>query len=170
MGLFDWLTGTKKPEDDVPVRSADEVRAALLAVNRPTAPFTVRDSDDEQADLVAEWRIVDATWYEIFAKAGLTKVAQVLMRLDPAEHEVRATDKEWTVQWRAGTPELSLEAEGFRGQQKSMEFGKAYAFTEHGEYGEVYNYHFDTDELKDPLQDAVTAAGWTWRGVAFGKL
>lgn len=170
MGLFDWLTGTKKPDRDVPVRSVDELRTALLACNRETAPYVVRASTGEQADLVAEWRIVDASWYEIFAKAGLRKTAKVLMRFDTTANEVRAADEEYTVQWRAGTPELSVAAEGFRGQQKSMEFGKAWAFTEHGTYGEVYNYHFNTDELKNPLQDATTSSGWKWRGIAFGDL
>jgi len=170
MGLFDWLTGTKRPQAGVAPKSAAEVRAALLAVNRPTAPFTVRDGAPEQVDLVAEWRIVDAKWYEIFAKAGLTKVFKVLMRLDPAKHEVRAVDQEWSVEWRAGVPNLTLAAEAFRGQKAEIEFGTAYAFTEKGEFGQVYNYKFSTRELKPPLQDAVTAAGWTWRGVAFAKL
>lgn len=170
MGLFDWLTGTKKPEDDVPVRSVDEVRDSLLALNRETHPFVIRVDGAGEADLVAEWRIVDAAWYEVFAKAGLSKVAQVLMRFDPDETEVRSKDKWWTVEWRAGVPELSVDTEGGSGQQMSVEFGKAYASTEQGEYGEVYNYTFDTGELKDPLQQAVTAAGWTWRGVAFGDL
>ena len=46
----------------------------------------------------------------------------------------------------------------------------AYAFTEDGGYGQVYRYKFATAEIKTPLQQAVTDSGWTWRGVAFGKL
>jgi len=90
MGMFDWLTGTKRPAAGVAPKSATEVRSALLAVSRPTAPFVVRDGAPERVDLVAEWRIVDASWYEIFAKAGLKKVFKILMRLDPQKHEVRA--------------------------------------------------------------------------------
>ncbi|MGE0423272.1 MAG: hypothetical protein AB7O88_13465 [Reyranellaceae bacterium] len=170
MGLFDWLTGTRKPPAGVAAKTPAEVHAALLAVNRPTAPFVVRDGAPEKVDLVAEWRIVDAAWYEIFAKAGLTKVFKVLMRLDPQKREVRAVDQEWTVEWRAGIPALSLSAEAFRGQKVSIEFGTAYAFTEQGGFGQVYQYKFATAEIKKPLQDAVAASGWTWRGVAFGKL
>lgn len=92
------------------------------------------------------------------------------MRLDPQKHEVRAVDREWSVEWRAGIPNLMLAAEGFRGQKAEISFGTAYAFTETGGYGEVYRYKFSTTEIKSPLQDAVTAAGWTWRGVAFGRL
>jgi hypothetical protein len=170
MGMFDWLTGTKRPAAGIAAKPPMEVRAALLAVNRSTAPFVVRDGAAEQVDLVAEWRIVDAVWYEIFAKAGLTKVFKVLMRLDPQKREVRAVDQEWSVEWRAGIPSLSLAAEAFRGQKTELSFGTAYAFTETGGYGEVYRYKFSTSEIKTPLQDAVTASGWIWRGVAFGRL
>ena len=170
MGLFDWLTGTKRPPQGVAAKSKADVRAALLAINRPTAPFIIRDGAPENVDLVAEWKIVDATWYEIFAKAGLKKVFKILMRLDDQAKDVRAVDQEWSVEWRAGTPSLSLSAEGFRGQKTEISFGTAYAFKETGGYGQVYEYAFNTKELKAPLQEAVNKAGWTWRGVAFGKL
>ena len=170
MWLLDMFTGTKRPAAGVVPKSPDEVRSALLAVNRPTAPFVVREGGPEQVDLVAEWRIVDASWYEIFAKAGIKKVFKVLMRLDRATNEVRAVDQEWSVEWRAGVPSLNLAAEAFRGQKTEVSVGLAYAFTETGAYGEVYRYRFATGEIKSPLQKAVTDAGWTWRGVAFGKL
>ena len=170
MKLFDWLTGTKRPAVGVPAKTPAKVRADLLAVNRPTAPFIVRDGAPDNVDLVAEWRIVDATWYEIFAKAGLEKVFKVLMKLDEQAREVRAVDQEWSVEWRAGVPVLSLAATAFRGQTREFSFGMAFAFTEHGSFGEVYRYRFSTAEIKTPLQDAVTKAGWTWRGVSFGKL
>lgn len=171
MGLLDRLKGTKKPAEGVAPKSETEVRAALLAINRETAPFVVREpTADEKADLVAEWKIVDAKWYETFAKAGLEKVFKVLMRLDAENHEVRAVDQEWSVAWNAGVPQLTLSAEKFRGQKTSVEFGQAFAFTENREYGEVYKYKFATGEIKGPLSDAVTGAGWTWRAVAFGKL
>ena len=171
MGLLDKLRGTKKPAEGVAPKSLDEVRGALLGINRESAPFVIRAPEtDEKADLVAEWKIVDAQWYEIFAKAGLQKVFKVLMRLDPDKNEVRAVDQEWSVEWRAGTPQLTLAAEKFRGQKTSVEFGQAFAFTENLDYGQVYKYKFATGELKGPLSEAVTSSGWTWRAVAFGKL
>ncbi|MDB5671916.1 MAG: hypothetical protein JWO25_2875, partial [Alphaproteobacteria bacterium] len=36
--------------------------------------------------------------------------------------------------------------------------------------GKVYDYRFDTSEMKDLLIEAVHASGWGWRSVAFGKL
>jgi hypothetical protein len=170
MKLFDWLTGTKRPAAGVPAKTSAEVRTDLLAVNRPAAPFIVRDGAPENVDLVAEWRIVDATWYEIFAKAGLKKVFKVLIKLDEQASEVRAVDQEWSVEWRAGVPTLSLTAKAFRGQTREFSFGTAFAFTQQGRFGQVYRYKFSTAEIKTPLQDVVTKAGWTWRGVSFGKL
>jgi hypothetical protein len=67
-------------------------------------------------------------------------------------------------------PILSLTAKAFRGQTKELSFGTAFAFAEHGDFGQVYRYKFSTAEIKKPLQDAVTKAEWAWRGVSFGKL
>ena len=170
MGILDFLTSTKHPPAGTPALAPEEVRARLLALNRPTAPYRVIDGSAEGVDLIAEWRIVDAAWYEIFAKAGLSKVFRIALRLDPAAHEVRAQDSEYTVEWRAGVPALSLAVQGFKGQKQSIEFGSGYAFTETLAPGQVYHYRFATKELKQPLQEATTSCGWTYKGVAFGKL
>ena len=163
MGLFG-----KKPQG--PALSPEEVRAKLLGLNRPTAPYQIRDGQAEGVDLVAEWKIVDAQWYEIFAKASLSKVFRIYMKLDPEKHELRAQDHEYSVEWRAGVPSLSLAVSSFKGQTTSVEFGTAYAFTETLVPGQVYKYRFNTGELKKPIQEAVEACGWAYKGIAFGKL
>jgi len=168
MGVFN-LFG-KKPDKNTPVLSAEQVIQHILEVNRDTAPYKIIDGKAEGVDLIAEWKIVDAQWYEIFAKANLTKTFRIYMKLDPAKNEVRAKDQEYTVQWKAGVPGLSAAVSSFQGQQTSVEFGAAYAFTEKGKLGEVYNYRFSTSELKKPIQDAVIASGWKYKGIAFGKL
>ncbi len=170
MGLFDFLTGTKRPPSGATAAPVAEVEAALLAVNRDSAPFRIMRDDSGKADLLAEWKIVDAKWYEIFAKAGLERVFRIRMKFDPEAHEVRAADEEYMVEWRAGVPTLSLAVSGFRGQKKEISFGTAYGFTEEARPGQIYNYRFVTGEMKKPLQEAVTAKGWSWKGVAFGKL
>ena len=147
-----------------------ELNAALLVVNRSTAPFVVHEETSGSADLVAEWKIVNATLHEIFARAKLTKVARVLMRIDDVNKEVRSVDQLCSVEWRAGVPSMSLSAGAFPGQQMLIDFGTGYAFTEQLLPGQVYQYRFSTRELKSPRQQVVTENGWTWRGVAFGKL
>jgi hypothetical protein len=165
MGLFG-----KKPTSVIPALPAQEVQTRLLALNRPTAPYQIKDGRSENVDLIAEWKIVDAAWYEIFAKANLTKVFRIYFKLDPEKHELRAQDHEFTVAWRAGVPSLSLAVSSFKGQMTSVEFGAAYAFTEELTPGQVYKYRFNTNELKKPIQEAVAACGWSYKGISFGKL
>jgi hypothetical protein len=50
MGFFDKLTGTKRPAEGVAPRRLAEVTAAILAVNRPTAPFAVYQADGTRTD------------------------------------------------------------------------------------------------------------------------
>lgn len=171
MGLFDFITGTKSAPKGVTRIAGPELKTRLLALNRATAPWQVRDGAAEGVDLVAEWRVVDARWYEVFAKAGLEKVHQVLMKFDAEKGEVRAVDRDWTIEWSAGVPTLSLAAEAFRGQKVEVSFGTAYAFREEDlTYGKVYEYRFNSQELKGPLREVALAAGWGWKGVAFSKL
>lgn len=170
MRLFDFFTSTRRPAAGAPTVSAQGLSEQLMALNRPSAPYVIRDGRDEDVDLIAEWKIVDAQWYEIFAKAGLSKTFKIYLKLRPEEHTVRASDREYSVAWSAGIPSLSIVASAFRGQKQEVSFGKAYAFTENLRPGEVYNYRFDTREIKGPIQKVVTDGGWTYKGVAFGKL
>ena len=170
MGLFDFLTGVKRPDSATAKLNKSDVEAAILALNRDSAPYKITKCEDDDCDLIAEWKIVDAKWYEIFAKAGLEKTFRIKMRLDSEKLEVRAMDEEFTIEWRAGVPSLKLELSGFKGQKSEISFGRAYAFTEELKPGEVYNYRFNSSEIKNPLKTAVLNCGWTWRPVAFGKL
>jgi hypothetical protein len=165
MGLFG-----KKPASNTPALPTEELLARLIALNRPSAPYHIVDGKAENVDLIAEWKIVDAQWYEIFAKANLTKVFRIYMKFDAAKHEVRAQDHEYTVAWSAGVPKLTLAVSSFNGQMTSVEFGSAYAFTETLAPGQVYKYKFNTNELKKPIQDTAAACGWNYKGIAFGKL
>jgi hypothetical protein len=165
MGLFG-----KKPAPNVPILPPEEVIARLMAVNRPTAPYRIMDGKAEGVDLIAEWKIVDAQWYEVFGKAKLSKVFRIYLKLDPEKHEVRAQDHEYSVKWSAGVPSLSLAVSSFKGQSTSIEFGTAFAFTETLAPGQVYKYKFSTNEIKKPIQDVVAACGWSYKGVSFGKL
>ena len=167
MGLFGF---GKKSDKNTPVLSADELRQRLLTLNRETAPYQIINGASQNVDLIAEWKIVDAKWYELFAKANLTKVFRIYMKFDSEKHQVRGKDEEFTVSWKAGVPSLSIAVTKFQGQMTSVEFGAAYAFTEELKPGVVYNYRFSTNEIKKPIQEIVTACGWDYKGVAFGKL
>jgi hypothetical protein len=160
----------KKSAKNVPAISSDQVKAQLLGLNRTSAPFQITNGLSEGVDLVAEWKIVDANWYEIFAKAKLEKVFRIFLKLDDEKMEVRAQDHEYTIHWSAGVPRLTLAISAFKGQMTSMEFGSGIGFTETLAPGVVYKYRFNTNELKKPIQDVCNSCGWRYRPVAFGKL
>lgn len=170
MSIFSWLTGSRPAPVGVAREPVAALRKRLLALNRDTAPFVIRDGGPEGVDLVAEWKIVDAQWYEIFAKAGVKRVFKVLMKFDETRGVVRSADQEWSVEWRAGVPDLSLAGSAFRGQQWEISYESVHAFREDGSWGEIYSYRFNTGEIKGPLHTAAAEGGWGWKGVAFGKL
>jgi hypothetical protein len=170
VGILDFLTVTKRPGEGTPIKQAADVKAALLALNRDTAPWHVREAiPEEGCDLVVEWKIVDAQWFGIFSKSKLESVFKILLKFDGEHNEVRALDKEYTVSWSGGVPTLS-GASSFRGQKTEVSIGIGYGFTEKGTLGQVYNYRFSTGEMKKPVKETVTAAGWGYKGIVFGKL
>jgi hypothetical protein len=163
MGAF-----SKNPVKGVAPKSAQEVREALLAVNRDTAPYIIRDGTPEGVDLVAEWRILDEAWHGIFGKAGLTETFRVFMRLDERKQEVRTKDERLVVRWSKGIPALGKSLQ--RGQINAGESRTQFGFTEQGQFGKKIEYRFNTRELKGPLQEAVTGCGWRYHGLAFRKV
>jgi hypothetical protein len=165
MGFLDKLTGTRPANPGVAPVPCDDLRAALLSLSRDTAPWTVRDGTQENCDLVAEWRIIDAQWHGIFAAYGLTSVFRVKVKFDRAAHEVRNLDEQATVTWQGGVPSVSRSWS--RGQMNEIQVGQGYAYTEEGQFGQVYDYKFRSSEIRDPLRDAVNALGWGWKAVSF---
>ncbi|MET7690773.1 hypothetical protein ABZT06_22835 [Streptomyces sp. NPDC005483] len=168
MGLFDKLTGTKRPADDIAPLSADEVRAALLGLNSADVPYVIRGGREERADLVAEWRVLEPAWRTFFLRSQLSRVFKVYMRLVPEKSEVRGLDQQFEVEWLGGTPRLSLSSEAQRGQVKTVSKQWSLSRGEDGNREETFS--FDSGDLKDPLQEVVLKSGWTWRGVISGRL
>lgn len=168
MGLFDKLKGVRKPDEGVAPLPPDELKMKLLGLNSDQVPFSLTPGPGgKEGDVVAQWKIVDAQWLEIFAKASLQKTHKIYLTLDDRNGEVRVLEEAWEVSWRAGLPEMSLSAEAFRGRTIGKSFGTAYAFKGVNplDYGQVYEYRFDVSEMKDPIAEVVTGAGWTFRPV-----
>ena len=175
MGLFDRLKGVREPKDGVAPVPAEELKQRLLALGGDQVPFSVvAGPGGKEGDVVAEWKIVDAQWLEIFAKAGLEKTHRIYVTLDAGDNEARVLEEAWEVEWRAGVPALRVSAEAFRGRTiGSKSFGTAYAFKGVNplDFGQVYSYSFDVSEMKDPIAEVVTGAGWSFRPVVTkGKL
>ncbi|MFF7641043.1 hypothetical protein [Streptomyces canus] len=168
MGLFDKLTGTKRPADGIAPLSAEEVHAALLGLNSTDVPYVILDGYDEGADLVAEWRLLEPAWRTFFLRSQLSRVFKVYMRLVPEKSEVRALDQQFEVEWLGDTPRLSPAREAQRGQVKTSSRQWSLSRDEDGNREETFS--FDSEDLKNPLQNVVLKSGWTWRGVISGRL
>lgn len=69
------------------------------------------------------------------------------------------------VSWTAGVPTLTVSAEKFQGRTfGSKSFGTGYAWRglDPLDHGKVYDYRFDVSEMKQPLVEVVTGAGWSF--------
>jgi hypothetical protein len=171
MGLLDKLTGTKRPAGDARPAPPEQVRTALLAVNRPDLPYGVRaGTAEEGVDLVGEWKIVDGQWRGLFANGGISRTYRVLMRLDPEKCEVRTVDKEFSVRWNAGVPQVGKSLSAFRGQSWEKTSAVQFGLNRRGQPTRNYAYTFQTKEIKEPLRAATTNCGWVWHALTFGKL
>ncbi|MEU0072677.1 hypothetical protein ABZ027_24450 [Streptomyces sp. NPDC006332] len=172
MGLFDKLTGTAYPVDGVAPVPAEEVRAALLGLNRPDVPYVVRAgaADDGAADLVAEWRLAEPAWQPLFVASQLTRAVRIGLRLVHKGHEVRALEEGWQVTRVGNPPKLKVSGAYTRGPDRTVSRHLKIQRGESGRLEATETFRFDSSELRDPLRDTVLKSGWTWRGVVFGRL
>jgi len=147
--------------------SAAELERRLQAVNALDVPFRIERSGDT---LTATWRYADAKWMDHARVHGLRRTHRIRMRLDTTGHVVRATDAFSTYDWSAGGSGANLQWKTGLGitffqveQQRvfGLQLDDAGRFIPKLSYA----YTFNLQEMKAPLIDAVTRAGWTWRPV-----
>ncbi|GHE64476.1 hypothetical protein GCM10018785_36720 [Streptomyces longispororuber] len=159
MGLFSRFERvTRPPAGSVP-RSPEEVRAALLGLNRAGAPWTIRAGlPKEKADLVAHWHVTDPAWRAYFCRVRDDSVPQTRMRLMPDEHQVRCLD----YQRQLGNESGALYTWG-RGQYRYVSSAWTLERGPDGKRRFERQARTDTADLKNPLRDAVLSVGWSWR-------
>ncbi|QKW06352.1 hypothetical protein HUT18_08015 [Streptomyces sp. NA04227] len=169
MGLFDKLTGTRRPEDGVAPAPAEDVRTALLALNGPDVPYVIRDGAAENVDLVAEWRTAEPAWQTLFLESRLSHALRIRMRLAAEGHEVRALEEHWEVNHVGNPPRLAISSKYERGPGRTVTVQWTIQREDSGGLGVTETFRFDSGELRHLLREAALASGWTWRGVVFGK-
>lgn len=170
MRFFDKLAGTAHPAAGVAPRPAQEVRAALLGRGRADAPYVIRDGAAQGADVVAEWRTAEPAWQHLFVRSRLTRAVRFRMRLVPETHEVRFIEEGREVTRVGDPPRLKISGQYTRGTDRTVSRHYTIGRGESGRLEATETYRFDSAELRDPLRDVVLTAGWTWRGVVFGRL
>jgi hypothetical protein len=158
---FDWAVKRvfHFPGEGTPVPEA-ELRAQIQALNEFDAPVMVEEREEK---LVATWKYVDAQWWELLTKAGLTRVYELHIRFNAPSHTVTLIDVTKSVSWRAGPSEVRLRGGFFRGVMLAYEIGKAWGIQESFQPGKIYEYRFVPQEIKNPIFNTILRAGWDVR-------
>jgi hypothetical protein len=162
LGYFEYLGGKKK-SNILPIGKG-ALKKKLLALNSPDLPYVIKP--DPETDLFVEWKIVDATWYAVFAKERLAKTYRAYLLLDESRKAARYCKETGTIQWMVGTggslnPVATFQKAFFRGRilfQKSWEV--QYGIKENGTLGKVYEYKFDVNRVRDPIVKTIEESGW----------
>lgn len=151
--------------------SATELALQLEALNALDIPFRV-DHGPRENEFTATWRYADAKWIDLARVHGLRRLHRISLSLDASARTVRATDSFAHFDWSAGRGGAQIDwkiAKGiiFFQHDHSRVFGLQ--LDEHGHLKPnlSYAYTFNLREMKSPLIDLVTSAGWTWRPVVW---
>ena len=163
-----WASTVDPQAGTKPLLKQDLIQI-LLSVNDPKLPWQIKRGDKE--DLIAEWKIVDEKWVDLFAANKISLVHKLRFRIDDRTHTVHAQDVERRVSYRVGVdgrPQATLHWSGHRGidfydYERGLTFGVIFKDGKL-QIGEAYNYKFNLNEMKQPLIDAVTKGGWRWKG------
>ncbi|WJV48134.1 hypothetical protein [Streptomyces flavofungini] len=166
MGIFSRFERvTHPPDDTAPPCTPEEVIEALLDLNGPDAPWTVRDGEPKEgADLVADWHCTDPAWRTYFYRVNDQSVLQTRMRLMPDEHQVRALD----CYWQLGNSTGDIYTWG-KGQYRYVSAAWELNRGPDGKRRFERLPRTDTADLKNHLRDTVLDMGWSWRA-RFSKL
>jgi hypothetical protein len=122
----------------------DEFLAAVQQAAAGT-PYAVTPTD---GGFDVALNIVDAQWYGLFNKAGLSKAYTHHVSV-PEDGTYSVTDDAREVEWVAGTPRVSATASRQVGRVKEFGVQKVWAFDENGQFGKVVDYRFNSEEGRD---------------------
>lgn len=161
-----------RPAPGTPAVAAAELTRRLLDLNSTQLPWAVRIGPE--ADIVAEWKYADASWWGVLAKSGMKKSYRLRLFFDEAKRQCSALDEFGELDWSAGlmaAPRIHYSRSFFRGiqlvrRQREVVYGLR---TPTGQPGKVVDYAFDIDEVKQPVIAAVIAAGWTYQPIIWPK-
>lgn len=159
--------GTQRAKPGVTRISASELEARLEAVGTAETPFRV-ERGSRSGEWFATWRFADAKWVDLARARGMRRTFRIRMRLDESRGEVRATDYVTTWEGSVGRGGADFEWKATTGivfAQYEHRRVIGFQWDEKGGFKPdlSYAYTFHLHEMKSPLVETVTAAGWHWR-------
>lgn len=134
-----------------------ELKKSILAINHKNIPVVVTEKNGK---LRATWKYLDAKWWDILSKQGITESYTLLMRFDERHHRATLIDIKRSVNWGVGPGAVRFGFFGFRGVSFDVEIGKAWGITERFKVGKVYDYRFKTSEIRNPILNTILQSGW----------
>ena len=150
----------------VPVKST-ELLARLEGINPLDVPIQIQRGPQPN-ELFGTWRSAEMKWIDQARAHGMKHTHRIRMLLDERRGTVHATDYLARLDWSAGPDGARIEWRTgfgivFFQYQHQRLFGLQ--LDELGRFRpEVsYVYTFNLQEMKSPLVEAVTRAGWNWR-------
>jgi hypothetical protein len=139
---------------------AGALRRQILSVNRFKVPVM---AEERLYDLVFTWKYVDARWWEVLAKARLTRLYELHVKLDEKRRLATLIDVTRSVNWRAGPAQVRVGWGSFRGVVAAYEIGKRWGIQENWAPGVVYDFKFVPAEIKTPVMNTLLRSGWDVR-------
>lgn len=147
---------------------ASELRKRLMSINATDAALQVEALGDGR--LAVRWKLEPPHWRALASQCGHRRTHRLLLQLDNQRQRVVVTEQWAEFGAVGGTGQVGLRWRIALGLQLGqVDHRRAYAlrFDADGrarvEPGAVWR--FSLAELKAPLIDAVTRAGWTWQPV-----
>lgn len=153
--------------------SMQDAQNRVLALNSDDRPFLYEPT---AVGIHATWKYADQKWLGFFG-AGVRKGSYDLyVTLDPE-------DGTWEFDEKSEDGEATVNGDGLHGEkkwqsgsQKSFTLNKSFALASESKdrqgthTGQFFGYRFDTDEIKQPLIEALEAAGYARKKGFFGKI
>ncbi|OIP80761.1 hypothetical protein COT83_05700 [Candidatus Peregrinibacteria bacterium CG10_big_fil_rev_8_21_14_0_10_44_7] len=156
---FFWVTPFvfKFKSEVKPPISVEELRSKLLNINNLDVPVM---AEEKKSKIIITWKYLDAKWWEILRKSGITSVYQLVIKLDEKKHRAKLIDINKTVSWGVGPTGVKLRGGYFRGVMFQIEVGKSWGITENFGLGKIYDYKFSPSEIKNPVMNEILKSGW----------
>ncbi len=148
------------------------LKQRLLAISALDVPFAVEPMPGDPSRLVATWRYADARWIDLARARGLRRTYRVVLSFDESAGVVRSVDQHAQYDWSAGIGGADLAWRSELGiiffqVDRHRVFGLQLDATGRFTRATSYTWRFDVREVKTPLIQAVTNAGWEWRPTMF---
>jgi hypothetical protein len=150
--------------------SEQAVRSALLGINKAAVPTEVTQQPD--GSIAVNWRYADARWFDLMRVHQMKRTQRLVLHFNERDHTVRVREYWSAFDASAGLKDLRLDWKMATGIQFfAIEHTRVFGVQlgadgkPTGELSKAYT--FNLQELKAPIIEAVTSAGWTWQPVTW---